>query len=128
MCAVRAPGDDNGRLELRRSVTIILPYPPSVNRYWRTVNGRTMLSKDARIYKDAVSWLCDVAGMRPTDKPVALYIHVYRPRRRGDLDNTLKALLDALSGHAYVDDAQVVEIHAWRCDDGRDPRVEVEIR
>lgn len=104
---------------------ITLPYPPSVNRYWRMVSGHMTLSSEARQYKEQVGWLCNVAGMQPADGPVSLRISVYRPQRRGDLDNTLKALLDALSGHAYVDDAQVVEIHAWRFDDGKDPRVEV---
>lgn len=57
--------------------------------------------------------------------PVIVRIRVYRKRRHGDLDNILKALLDALNGVAYRDDSQVVEIHAQRFDDPRAPRVEI---
>jgi len=43
------------------------------------------------------------------------------------LDNTLKVLLDALNGCAWVDDSQVVELHALRLEDPADPRVEVRV-
>ena len=52
---------------------------------------------------------------------------VYRARRAGDLDNSLKVLLDALNGIAFEDDSQVVEIHARREEDPANPRVEVQI-
>lgn len=55
-----------------------------------------------------------------------MVIRVYRPQRRGDLDNTMKAILDSLSGLLYVDDKQVIEIHAKRFDDKKNPRVEIE--
>lgn len=109
------------------AVRITLPYPPSVNAYWRHVRGRTLLSADARAYKVAVGQQCNLLGIVPTSAPVVLRINVYRPRAQGDLDNILKALLDSLAGHAYVDDAQVVELHAWRHDDRAVPRVEVEV-
>lgn len=106
---------------------LILPLPPSVNRYWRVVHGHPVLSADAKAYKAAVGLHCNALRLTPTTQPVALRIHVYRARRAGDLDNSLKAILDALKGHAYLDDDQVTEIHAWRADDRRNPRVEVEI-
>ena len=48
-------------------------------------------------------------------------------RRRGDLDNILKATLDALNGIAYRDDDQVQQITAVRYDDKRAPRIEVSV-
>ena len=33
-------------------------------------------------------------------------------RNRPDIDNCLKAVMDALNGHLYVDDRQVCEVHA----------------
>ena len=64
----------------------------------------------------------------PLTGPVTLTVTWFRKIRRGDLDNRLKVLLDALNGVLYVDDDQVVEIHAFRKDDRLNPRVEVEVR
>ena len=104
-----------------------LPYPPSVNVYWRIVHGHPILSAAAKDYKKTVGQQCNILGMEPTTAQVSLRINVYRPRKRGDLDNVLKAVLDSLKGHAYVDDDQVVELHAYRHDDKALPRVEVQI-
>lgn len=57
--------------------------------------------------------------------PVAVNIVVYRPRKAGDLDNTLKVMLDALKGVAFVDDNQVLRITADRDDDAERPRAEI---
>lgn len=61
------------------------------------------------------------------DGPVQVTMLVYRPARRGDLDNTAKAILDALQGHAYHDDSQIVMLHMERFDDKEDPRVEIRV-
>ena len=42
--------------------TIVLPWPPSVNAYWRTVQGRTMVSKKGRIYKQAATRAVHATG------------------------------------------------------------------
>jgi Holliday junction resolvase RusA-like endonuclease len=60
--------------------------------------------------------------------PVALFCTLYRPRRAGDADNALKALLDALNGLLWVDDSQIEELHLWRRDDKARPRVELVVR
>jgi len=104
---------------------VTLPYPPSANAYWRNVKGRVVVSAEARAYKAKVALLL---RCKPVSGPVALVANMYRPARRGDLDNTLKVLGDALNGLAWVDDSQVVEIHAYRHDDKANPRAEVEVR
>jgi crossover junction endodeoxyribonuclease RusA len=111
------------------SATLVLPYPISANRYWRSVPGRgVLLSAEARRYKEDAGKEALAAGVRPVDGPVALTVTLYRPAKRGDLDNRLKVLLDALGGGiAYRDDSQVVELHAYRCDDAANPRVEVQV-
>lgn len=107
-----------------------LPYPPSVNDYWHhNRQGRTFLSPAARAFKSVVMLRLRVEGVRqPVLGPVVVRLWVYRPRRRGDLDNVLKATLDALKGAAFVDDGQVVELHARRLEDKAFPRVEVEVQ
>jgi crossover junction endodeoxyribonuclease RusA len=109
--------------------TLILPFPPSANRYWRSVPGRgVLLSAEARRYKEDAGMVALAAGVRPVDGPVALTVTLYRPAKRGDLDNRIKVLLDALGGGiAYRDDSQVVELHAYRRDDAANPRVEVQV-
>ncbi len=104
---------------------LVLPYPPSTNRYWRIFRGHAVRSAEATAYKAAVHHACLAARVRSLVGPVALEVRLYRPRKAGDLDNRLKVLLDSLQGHLYADDAQVVELHAYRQDDKAEPRVEV---
>jgi len=108
-------------------VKLVLPYPPSANRYWKTWRGRAVKSPEAKAYTLTVSALCKAARTRPLDGPVVVSVHVFRPLRRGDLDNRIKVTLDSLRGHAFADDDQVVELHAYRYDDKARPRVEVEV-
>lgn len=107
--------------------TITLDYPPSANRYWRHDRGVTHRSTQADAYIAGVVWTCKLAGLEPVTDDVRLSVRVYRPRRAGDLDNTLKVLIDAMRGWAYEDDGQIAEIHAVRFEDKARPRVEVEI-
>jgi crossover junction endodeoxyribonuclease RusA len=104
-----------------------LPYPPTANLYWRHARGRTFLSADAKAFKLAVGLKMRAARAEPIAGPVRLAVSVYRPRKAGDLDNTLKVLCDALNGYAWNDDKQIVEIHARRFDDKDNPRVEVDV-
>lgn len=117
-------------------IRLTLPVPISANRYWRTKviqsKGRafvqTYISTEAKQYKAAVrgiaSLVCD--GMFTGE--VSIHVDVYRAAKRGDLDNMLKVLGDSLIGIAYVDDKQIVEIHARRFEDPKNPRVEVTIK
>lgn len=104
-----------------------LPYPPSTNALWRNIvvrgRPRTVKSASARAYLAQVRGV--LAGCAPLTGPVAVELRVYRPRRIGDLDNTAKAVLDAVKGSLFVDDSQVVALHMHRFDDKANPRVEV---
>lgn len=97
---------------------LALPYPPSVNHYWRHVDGRTLVSKRGRAYRREVALLLLAARVRPLAGPVELTIVIRPPdRRRRDVDNVLKALLDALAhGGAFVDDSQVARLTIERGD------------
>lgn len=105
---------------------LTLPVPPSANDYWRAFRGRVVVSDVARRYKQGVKGRSLTTGRpEPLAGPVVVSLVVYRAAKRGDLDNFQKVLLDALKGVAFVDDSQVVEIHARREDDKANPRVEV---
>jgi crossover junction endodeoxyribonuclease RusA len=105
-----------------------LPYPPSANRYWRYVNNHPTVSKDAKEYKSAAGWAAVAAvGRTLLECPVILRVDVYRPRKSGDLGNRIKIVEDALNGVVWVDDSQIIELHARRFDDKANPRVEVTV-
>ena len=104
-------------------IELSLPWPPSVNRIWRTPNkrplaGRTMLAADGRAYRKAVQALVyDQLGIPPQlDTRLAVVIRLSPPdKRRRDIDNSAKAILDALM-HAgvYRDDSQIDDLHMMR--------------
>jgi len=111
---------------------LVLPTPPSANRYWRVPKslGRPILSREARDYCATVKGLAFAQGVRvPLTGEVAVSILWTRERRSGDLDGRLKIVLDALQGAAYVNDSQIVAIDARRQDrDKGEPGLVVEIR
>lgn len=89
---------------------ITLPWPPSVNTYWRTFRGRMIISKAGREYRQAVSSL--IQGSWRYTKSVKVTITAYRPdNRKRDLDNLLKATLDSLTyAGIWEDDSQIVDL------------------
>ena len=95
-------------------IELELPYPPSVNHYYRRVGQRTLISRQGRRYREYVAELVKSAGVRPIAGRVELWLEFYPPdRRRRDLDNVLKALWDALEhGGIYHNDSQVKKVTA----------------
>lgn len=106
---------------------VVLPYPPQANHLYAVARGRKVKSAKGREYQAVAAKAAIDAGMKAIDGPVSVSIDVYRPRRAGDLDNTLKAIFDCLKGVAWGDDKQVVEIRARRFDDKDNPRAEVTV-
>ena len=99
---------------------ILLPLPPSNNRYYRHFRGMTVLSKEGRAFKEEAAWRCKAAGMKVLNGAVELYL-IMHPRSnkdgkaskvRFDLDAPLKAVCDCLNGVGYVDDRQIERIVA----------------
>lgn len=97
-------------------IEITLPFPPSVNTYWRKWNNRMVISEKGRAYREAVGDLMTMQGkVFHTEKPLRVVIEAYRPdKRKRDLDNLLKATFDSLA-HAgvYVDDSQIVDLRIY---------------
>ena len=106
---------------------VTLDIPVSLNRlYVRTKHG--IAKSDAgKAYTKQSQWKMRAQGVEPVDGDCVVTIRVYRKAKRGDLDNYLKLLLDTLEGAAYHNDRQIVELHAFRFDDKKNPRVEVTV-
>lgn len=83
-----------------------LDYPPTVNHYWRVWNGRPILSAKGRAYRTAAE---EFRPAIPLSSRLAVSLQLTMPdRRKRDIDNVAKAVLDAI-GHAglWNDDCQV---------------------
>lgn len=116
------PRQESGR------VVVTLPYPPTVNTYWRRYQGRTLISRKGRAYRREVEAL--LAGRDRLAGRLAVSIEAHAPdRRRRDLDNICKSLLDALQhGGLIEDDGDIDDLRIVRGEvDKDDPRVELTI-
>jgi Holliday junction resolvase RusA-like endonuclease len=91
---------------------LALPYPPSVNHYWRRVGARTLISRGGRAFREAVCAILAAHGIEPLVGSLDVEVTIHPPdKRRRDVDNVQKALLDALQhGGAYGDDSQIVRL------------------
>lgn len=121
-------------------ISLVLPYPISANRYWRSLVPRghqraiVTLSDEAKAYKAEVALLARVAGVRTAlAGRIALGIQLYPARpldwakraqknplgwdddvRSIDLDNALKVLIDSIKDVVIEDDKWVRRIEAER--------------
>ena len=96
-----------------------LPWPPSINHYWRRVGAKTLISREGRRFREEVVGRISQLKVKAISGPVRVQILACRPdRRRRDIDNILKSLLDALDhAGAYEDDSQIWKLSVeWALD------------
>jgi len=122
-----------GRPKFARRGNFVSAYTPTKTRDYESIIAQA--AKNAMLFAE------------PLKTPVAAYIYVtvpvptsypkwrkemclkgfQRPCKRPDLDNILKAYLDAMNGIVYDDDTQVVSLHSTKVY-GTEGRVEVMIK
>ena len=109
-----------------RRAGLSLPWPPSVNHYWRRNKGLGMhISAEGKRFRDDVIML--FRGFDGVMGRVAVQVTAYPPdNRKRDLDNVFKALLDALS-HALIieDDSMIDDLRITRAEVVKGGRVDV---
>lgn len=89
-----------------------VPYPPSINHYWRRVGNKTLISREGRAFRERCASMVRSLGLTRLSGLIFMRVLISPPdHRRRDIDNVLKALLDALE-HAgvYEDDSQISEL------------------
>lgn len=88
-----------------------LPYPPSVNHLWRMVGSRMLISREGRQYRDRVLGALIEQGVSlvPMTGRLSVFIKATMPdRRKRDIDNVVKAVLDSVGkAGVYEDDCQI---------------------
>ena len=99
------------------ALIIELPYPPSVNTYWRRGRFSTYLSPKGREYKGLVADIVAEKNIEKLGDARLRMTLVIRPRSKRvfDIDNLAKSVLDSLcEAGVYDDDSQVDELHIIR--------------
>ena len=98
-------------------IVLELPFPPSVNTYYRRGAHATYMSKAGREYKQAVAeYIASGDFPKMGDKRLCVSM-VIRPRdkRVFDIDNRIKSVLDSLQDAGlFDDDSQVDELSIYR--------------
>ena len=98
-------------------IQFVLPWPPSVNTYYRRGAHTTYMSKAGRKFKTDVA---DIVSQSKQNKVGAARIRINmvvwpRDRRKFDLDNRIKSVLDSLQDAVvFDDDEQIDEINIAR--------------
>jgi crossover junction endodeoxyribonuclease RusA len=99
-------------------IVLHLPWPPTINNYYKlTRSGVRYLDKKVRAFREEV--LGSVAKQLPgvtLDDALFMEVYLYPPdRRKRDLDNYMKGLLDALTeAELWKDDSQIDQLHIFR--------------
>lgn len=103
-------------------MVITLPWPPSINNYWRRGPMQGMyISKAGINYRKTVLSICNHLKNHFADDRLAMTIEAFPPdRRKRDLDNILKSLLDSLqNAKVFCDDGQI----DYLCVERKTPRL-----
>ena len=59
-----------------------LPYPPSINHYWRRVGPRTLISREGRRFRERVLAILASHRVEPLVGPLAVEVEIYPPDNR----------------------------------------------
>jgi len=103
---------------IEQDIILYLPWPPTVNSYYKmTRAGQRYLSKSVREFREQVGHSINeqAPGLKLSD-PIFMEAYLFPPdRRKRDLDNYMKGLLDAMTcSGIWEDDSQINQLHIYR--------------
>jgi len=101
---------------------------PSVNHYWKTHGHRRYLSIEGRMFKQLVAQQAKIKQFELLEGDIEVVVHWFKKgKRKGDLDNILKVIMDSLNGIGYQDDRQVKSIIATLWEQSGNDGVEIQV-
>lgn len=112
------------------ALSLILPYPPSVNTYWNFNGSRRFLTAKANKFKaDTWALFRENGHSGFFNAQIGIKICLYPPdARTRDIDNICKPLLDALTqAGVFEDDGQVDVLMVFRKEKTKNGKCTVEI-
>lgn len=95
-------------------IIIELPFPPSLNGYYRHVGKMVLISAKGRQYRDSVEQIAVMDNVQNIviNSLIKVSLEVYPPdKRKRDIDNILKCLFDSLTkAKVWEDDSQIKKL------------------
>jgi len=91
-------------------IILDLDYPPSANTYWRHARGRHYIGEKGLAFRAKVAELVAMHKLKADAGRLELSVMLYPPdRRRRDIDNVCKALLDSLTFAGLIEDDSLID-------------------
>jgi crossover junction endodeoxyribonuclease RusA len=93
-----------------------LPYPVTVNLYWRKFRDKMVLSDRGKAYRNDVAAVLLPKRLKKLTGRLAVAIDYWMPdRRKRDIDNLQKGVFDSMaSAGLFADDSQIDDMHVRR--------------
>ena len=82
----------------------------SVNKYYRSWQGRVLISKDGREFKKEMELQLNNYEKVLGKIQLRLILH-FKDKRKRDVDNYAKVLIDCLKNKLFEDDDQIYELY-----------------
>jgi len=87
---------------------------PKQRAKYSSKTGRFYTPKETVIYENYVKEITKDHIVLPLVGPIKVEMIMYfnASSKRPDIDNVIKSVLDGMTGAAYTDDSQIMEVHA----------------
>lgn len=104
---------------------------PTINHIWKHSNRggfvRTYLTKEGKEFKERLAAKVP-KGFKPIEGTCRVELDLTFPtKRKNDIDNYCKAILDALNRKVYVDDSQIIELLIRKHYEKNQPKIKIKI-
>ena len=104
--------------------------PLSTNHIYRNRGHMRYMTKEGHAVKEGYQWEAKTQWKNEVlfgNIELAVWLY-FADKRKRDIDNYNKLLLDAMSGIVYLDDKQIQKITIIKGHDKKNPRIEVNIK